>query len=359
MGLRRESAQVLVLLPLIEVAWADGVIQPAERDLILSFARYQFDFSDDALDMLDAWLSHRPREEYLVRGRDVLRVLALRSSVGLDQSSLDDVLRFCNDVANASGGFLGVGKIHHRERSALRDIAETLRIRQGASVDSSRASMTPLEASAPARAKLVDDLKKGELAEPMHFEEGIVATLVATSGRHQSFPCGERGVSLGRSRTNTVSLRNDGKVSRKHCDILVRKGVFYIQDNGSANGTWVNGLRVRRRPLFGDEVIRVGNSEFKFLVYLTIQDVPKHQSIHHESLPDTGPEQPLEDLLFQDPYLPDAEDLDTAIEDCDVTEEADFSQLSVKQLKALAKGRGIKGYSRMKKATLVEHLGGV
>ena len=67
---------MLVLLPLIEVAWADGVIQPAERDLILSVARYQFDFSDDALDMLDAWLSHRPREDYLVRGRDVLKALA-------------------------------------------------------------------------------------------------------------------------------------------------------------------------------------------------------------------------------------------------------------------------------------------
>ena len=188
MGLRKESAQVLVLLPLIEVAWADGVIQPAERDLILSVARYQFDFSDDALDMLDAWLSHRPREDYLVRGRDVLKALALRSSVGLDQSSLDDVLRFCNDVANASGGFLGVGKIHHRERSALRDIAEALRIRQGASVESIASSPPPLQASASARTKLVDDLKKGELAEPMHFEEGIVATLVATSGAPSELP---------------------------------------------------------------------------------------------------------------------------------------------------------------------------
>ena len=49
MGLRRASAPVLSLLPLIEVAWADGVIQQGERDLILSIARYQFDFPDDAI----------------------------------------------------------------------------------------------------------------------------------------------------------------------------------------------------------------------------------------------------------------------------------------------------------------------
>ena len=62
-----------------------------------------------------------------------------------------------------------------------------------------------------------------------------------------------------------------------------------------------------------------------------------------ESLPDVGPDQPLEELLFQDPYAPDEEDPETAIEDCDVTEEADFGQLSVKQLKALARAGGSVG----------------
>jgi pSer/pThr/pTyr-binding forkhead associated (FHA) protein/tellurite resistance protein len=358
MGLRRDSAQVLVLLPLIEVAWADGVIQQAERDLILSVARYQFDFSDDALDMLDAWLSERPKEDYLVRGREVLKALAMRSSVGLSHSSLDDVLKFCNDVASASGGFFGVGRIHHRERAALRGIGEALRIRSGTSVSRSVDAASDSDLPSLVDSTPLDLPPKWEMAEPLSVEQGLIATLVSTEGRRRSYPCGESGLTLGRSRSNTVPLRSDGKVSRRHTEILVRKGVFYAQDLGSANGTWVNGLRIRRRPLFGDEIIRVGHSEFKFLVYLTIQDVPAEERGHHsESLPDISMDNPLEDLIFQhDPYGIDDEDSVTAVDDCEETEEADFSQLSVKQLKAIAKGRGIKGYSRMKKSDLVDAL---
>ena len=44
---------------------------------------------------------------------------------------------------------------------------------------------------------------------------------------------------LGRSRKCTVPI-NDVRLSRIHCAVFFRNENFYIQDNGSTNGTYVN-----------------------------------------------------------------------------------------------------------------------
>ena len=52
-------------------------------------------------------------------------------------------------------------------------------------------------------------------------------------------------------------------VSRLHCrfslDDLQRLGV---EDLGSTNGTWVNGLKVERAPLLDGDRVKVGRVEF-------------------------------------------------------------------------------------------------
>jgi pSer/pThr/pTyr-binding forkhead associated (FHA) protein len=352
MGLRRTSAPVLSLLPLIEVAWADGVIQQDERDLILSISRYQFDFSDDAVDMLDAWLSYRPRQEYLERGRAVLRALAEHAEAGVEVKSLGEVLAFCDDVAKASGGLFGFGRVDQREREALAKIASTLGLKTSSSWEGSVSELvTKPESHRPGLRAA------SEMAEPLLVNQGLVATLVSTEGQRKSYPCTVQGLKIGRSRANQIVLRSDGKISRNHCEIMVRNEVFYVFDKGSSNGTWVNGLRIRRRPLFGDEIIRVGHTEFKFLVYQTIQDIPPDEESRRSDLPvETDQTAPLEDLLFSDDMMPDDAPMPTEIEDCEETEEAEIAQLSVKQLRNMAKARGFKGYSRMKKSQLIELL---
>ncbi|HEU4754963.1 MAG TPA: FHA domain-containing protein [Armatimonadota bacterium] len=55
------------------------------------------------------------------------------------------------------------------------------------------------------------------------------------------------------------------QVSRVHARIEVAGGVFYLFDEGSANGTWVNGRRVKRgRELRIGDVLRFGDREFRF-----------------------------------------------------------------------------------------------
>jgi len=59
---------------------------------------------------------------------------------------------------------------------------------------------------------------------------------------------------------------NEGLVSRKHARILLERGRAYIEDLGSANGTFVNQARLHGRTLLfpGDHVF-VGTCEIEFL----------------------------------------------------------------------------------------------
>src|SRR5882672_12601838 len=69
---------------------------------------------------------------------------------------------------------------------------------------------------------------------------------------------------LGRHPFNELSLGDPG-ISRYHCWILVRDGIASVEDLASANGTFVNGKRLRlRRPLKPGDLLRVGSTEMVF-----------------------------------------------------------------------------------------------
>ena len=66
---------------------------------------------------------------------------------------------------------------------------------------------------------------------------------------------------VGRHPFNELSLSDPG-LSRYHCWIMVKDGAPCVEDLASANGTFVNGERVRtRRTLKAGDVIRVGSTE--------------------------------------------------------------------------------------------------
>ena len=61
---------------------------------------------------------------------------------------------------------------------------------------------------------------------------------------------------------------DDEKVSRKHAAIIIaREGVYAAQDLASRNGTFVNGVRLTRRNIEHNDLIRVGNTTFRFTVF--------------------------------------------------------------------------------------------
>lgn len=65
-----------------------------------------------------------------------------------------------------------------------------------------------------------------------------------------------------------VCIRYDKTISRRHCKIRRWGNEFFISDEGSSNGTSVNGKRITGEPveLASDDVITMGRTQFKFQI---------------------------------------------------------------------------------------------
>jgi predicted component of type VI protein secretion system len=55
---------------------------------------------------------------------------------------------------------------------------------------------------------------------------------------------------------------NDSSVSRRHAAIERRGDAWVVTDQGSANGTWIDGARVTEAPLLDGQIIRLGGVSF-------------------------------------------------------------------------------------------------
>jgi len=70
-------------------------------------------------------------------------------------------------------------------------------------------------------------------------------------------------ITIGRDPSNDVAI-NHPLVSKKHAEIVRQNGVVYIHDLGSTNGTFVNGIKVKKHPLQELDRIVVGPIELHF-----------------------------------------------------------------------------------------------
>jgi hypothetical protein len=70
---------------------------------------------------------------------------------------------------------------------------------------------------------------------------------------------------IGRSRDSALHL-SESNVSRHHAVLRFAHGRWFLQDQGSAIGTFVNGQRVSATPLSDGDTIRIGDTEFQFRV---------------------------------------------------------------------------------------------
>jgi diguanylate cyclase (GGDEF)-like protein len=70
-------------------------------------------------------------------------------------------------------------------------------------------------------------------------------------------------VSIGRADTCTICVPSD-QVSRKHATVQHILGRYYLVDNASTNGTFVNEQRLERAKLQDGDQIRIGKTVFKY-----------------------------------------------------------------------------------------------
>lgn len=68
---------------------------------------------------------------------------------------------------------------------------------------------------------------------------------------------------IGRGPTNSIQL-TDNSISSEHTHIWNRNNVWYVQDTGSTNGTWVNNQpAIDALPAKAGDIVQIGYITFK------------------------------------------------------------------------------------------------
>jgi FHA domain-containing protein len=97
--------------------------------------------------------------------------------------------------------------------------------------------------------------------------KSIYLTVIEGDLKGKSFDITGIGTyTIGRKECDIVL--DDEKVSRKHASVvIIRESQYAVQDLASRNGTFVNGIRLTRRNVQHNDVIRVGNTTLRFTVF--------------------------------------------------------------------------------------------
>lgn len=104
---------LLPLVPAVQMAWAEGGVSAAERDLIVRLARNRGIAEGSAADQtLASWLDTWPGEHVFAEATRLIRAM-LASPVAHDLTA-DELVRHCESIAAASGGMLGRNRIGGR-----------------------------------------------------------------------------------------------------------------------------------------------------------------------------------------------------------------------------------------------------
>ena len=124
LGFTPDTVSLLPIVPIVQVAWAEGGVSEDERRLIVQFARERGIAAGTAADrQLDAWLAERPSEQVFARATRLIGAML----EGRADLKTDDLLQHCEQIAAASGGVLGFRKISAEERTLLGQIAAALK----------------------------------------------------------------------------------------------------------------------------------------------------------------------------------------------------------------------------------------
>ncbi len=124
LGVTPETAPAFEALPLLEVAWADGEVDPEERWQALTAATsFGLELGGSAHARLERWVMERPRAELFAAW---YVVQASRSSGSRSGPRARCMLERALEVAEASGGVLGFRPVSRAEAAVIERIRAVL-----------------------------------------------------------------------------------------------------------------------------------------------------------------------------------------------------------------------------------------
>ncbi len=123
LGLRANTIAALSLVPLIQVAWADGKIQDNERTAILQGAHGKgLEQGTPGYELLQTWLQQPPKDDLFVAWEAYIKSLTAQLNDEQNRLLKNQIVGFAKMVASAAGGILGFGKVSASEEKVLHRI---------------------------------------------------------------------------------------------------------------------------------------------------------------------------------------------------------------------------------------------
>jgi pSer/pThr/pTyr-binding forkhead associated (FHA) protein len=106
----------------------------------------------------------------------------------------------------------------------------------------------------------------GLIAQPTGRELGRLVVLQSPAlDQGDVFTLDSHPLTVGRGTNNDVPIGTDEYASGRHARFEPRRDGVYIEDIGSTNGTFVNGIRLtRERKLAPGDVVRIGETDLRF-----------------------------------------------------------------------------------------------
>jgi tellurite resistance protein len=123
LGLRANTIAALSLVPLIQVAWADGKIQDNERTAILQGAHGKgLEQGTPGYELLQTWLQKPPQDELFVAWEAYIKSLTAQLNDEQNRLLKNQIIGFAKMVAASAGGILGFGTVSASEEKVLHRI---------------------------------------------------------------------------------------------------------------------------------------------------------------------------------------------------------------------------------------------
>ncbi len=126
LGVRAETLAALTLIPLIEVAWADDRMEKQEREAVLAGAESTgIRVGSPSHGLLKLWLDDRPAPDLFSAWREFIQALCAQLSADERLRLRENVVGRARRVAEAAGGFLGLGDpVSKVESAVLEDLTK-------------------------------------------------------------------------------------------------------------------------------------------------------------------------------------------------------------------------------------------
>ena len=131
LGFDAGTVPLLDIVPVIQIAWADGSLPARERaEIERILARPEMkEAAKLGSRMVAAWLTQQPSADLYRLATEALRLRLARLEIDARKRLVSRIIDDCNAVAGASGGVFGLGAHSSAESARIRELAAALGVK--------------------------------------------------------------------------------------------------------------------------------------------------------------------------------------------------------------------------------------